>query len=257
MNRIFSTLIIGLALVLPASVFASTVNLSPTTVSVTPGKVFTVQVMANPNGAHVYTVRANISFNPALVQVTNFTFAPKWLALSTSGYDVTNNTTGSLIKTAGYPGGITSSTAFGVITFKAKAMGSAHIAVTNKSLTLNANSKNTVSGTQGSSAVTIVVPPTPKLTTKPVYKQPIKKVVKTSAYKTHTYKNTAALSAAVVNTVATTAVATTTATSSANQMTAAAGNTGTKNNTPIIIIAILAALAVLLWFGRKQLFPHK
>ena len=252
MNRIFSTLIIGLALVLPASVFASTVNLSPTTVSVTPGKVFTVQVMANPNGAHVYTVRANISFNPALVQVTNFTFAPKWLALSTSGYDVTNNTTGSLIKTAGYPGGITSSTAFGAITFKAKAMGSVHIAVTNKSLVLDANSKNTVSGTQGSSVVTVAIPPTPK----PTVKAPVKKTIvpthKTVVKKEAVAKPIFVKATTTTSTATGTKIATTGSGTTTLPLQASASASGGRNAKFIFAILAIVVIGVILWINRKR-----
>src|SRR5205823_1611911 len=88
------------------------------------------------------------------------TFASGWTALSQPGYDVVNNTTGSLIKTAGHPGGITTGTILGTITFKAKATGSATIKATTDSLLLDKTNKNLLSGVQGAVNVSITLPST-------------------------------------------------------------------------------------------------
>ncbi len=243
MNRILSALVVAFALVLPGAAMAASVNLSPATVSVTPGKTFTVTVTAEPAGADVYTVRANVSFDPALVQVTGFALAPKWLALSMSGYDSIDNTNGMLIKTAGYPGGITAPTVFGTVTFTAKAAGTAHLSVTGQSMLLDENSKNTLSGTQGATQVTVSAP------------APVK--AKTTETKTETATKPTVKSAAVTA-VATSSTSTTTATSTVattSALAAAAGAAGASSgSTTGLWLAILAVAIVAggFWYYRRH-----
>ncbi|MHB1162974.1 MAG: cohesin domain-containing protein [Minisyncoccota bacterium] len=250
MNRFSSALFVALALVLPGAALAASVNLSPTTVSVTPGKVFTVTLTAEPVGAHLYTVRANVSFDPALVTVTDFTFAPKWLALSTSGYDSIDNTNGMLVKTAGYPGGITAPTVFGTVTFRAKAAGTAHITVTGQSMLLDENSKNTISGTQGAAQVVISAPAQVK-TTPVVKKTTVKSTTKLAA----TVKPAVATSSES-ETVATTSIALATSTIATTSALAAAGAAGFSFGSPLGILLILLALAIIAggtWYYRRRM----
>ena len=265
MNRILSAAIVALVLVFPAGAFASVISLSPTSIPVTPGKVFTVNVMVNPNGAHIYTVRANISFDPALVSETAFKFSPKLLVLPMKGSDVVNNTTGVLIKTAGYiPSGITSTALFGTITFRAKKVGVAHISVTTKSTVLDANSKNTISGTQGSVKVVSTIPPLPKVTHKAknaVYHATHKTVVKTAAQiasaKAAKTKAATDAAAAAVSAQASTTATSTAATSTLPTQTAAAAGSGTTGKTvPYAVAAGVIVLALLAWLNRKRLFSH-
>lgn len=248
MSRIFSMVVIALAFALPASSLAATLGLSPTTISVTPGKVFTVTLTAVPEGAKLYTVRSNVSFDSALVTVTNFAFAPKWLALSTTGYDSIDNTNGLLVKTAGYPGGITAPTVFGTITFQAKVAGTAHIDVTGQSMLLDENSKNTISGTQGITQVVISAPsPVKPIKTVVVVKKPVVKVAVLAP-------KVATTSAPVVvatgtEPVAPIAVATTSAL-------AAAGATGFSFGSPLGILLILLMIALVAggtWYYRRRM----
>lgn len=250
MNRFSFVLIAALAFVLPGAAMAATVDISPTTVSVTPGKTFTVTLTADPAGAKVYTTRANVSFDPALVSVTGFTLAPKWLALQASGYDAIDNAGGTLIKTAGYPGGLTAPTVFGTVTFTAKAAGTATVQITSKSMMLDDTSTNTLAGTQGSAVVTIAAP-AQKLApaeTAPVAKPVVKPVVK------------AAKSVAVETTVATTSeVATTsdaraTSTIATTSALAAAGAAGFSLGTMTYVwlaVLVLVAIAGWAWYRRR------
>lgn len=252
MKRFLLTLIVALSVVLPASALASNVTLSPTAVSVTPGKVFTINVTANPVGEKVYTVRANVSFNPKLVHVTSFTFAPKWLALSTSGYDLTDNTNGLIIKTAGYPGGISSPMLFGTITFTAVASGTANISVTGNSLVLDENSKNTISGTQGVAVVAVSSPH------KVVKKAPKKVVHKT--YTKKTVKKTVPVATVVAVEATSTATSTAMASGTVTQMPLqAAASAPIQGSTPFTttfwaIVALVIVLGIVLWTNRKRLF---
>jgi len=127
-----------------------------------------VSVTADPSSTKLYSVRANVSFDPSLVQATNFSFANTWISIAQPGYDSIDNANGVLIKAGGYPGGFTSATKLGTITFKAIKTGVATIRSTNSSLLLDADSKNQIIGTQGSVSVSIASAPvktTPKTTT--------------------------------------------------------------------------------------------
>lgn len=167
-NYIKITSALGIfALLAPLSALAASVSLSPTTVSVHAGDTFSVSVTADPASTKLYSVRANVSFDPSLVQVTNFSFASTWISISQPGYDSTDNVNGTLIKAAGYPGGFTSATKLGTITFKALKTGTAMINSTNSSLLLDAMSKNQISGTQGSTSVSITSAPTIPVKTTP------------------------------------------------------------------------------------------
>jgi len=256
MNRFLFVSAMAMALAFPAFAFASVISLSPTNVSVTSGKVFTVTVTANPDGAHIYTVRANLSFNPALVQVTNFTFAPKWFVLPMKGYDVTNNTTGVLIKTGGYPGGITAPTVLGTATFKAKATGSVHIGVTTKSLLYDASSKNTISGTQGSSSVVIA----PVQAAKPITKIVPKTTPKATTYKPKSNyinsKKSTAKKAITAAATTSTKVATTTSTSTVAAAAAGAPAPTTNRNSLYFLAGALGIIAGLLVWRNRKLFKR-
>ncbi|HQU07873.1 MAG TPA: cohesin domain-containing protein [Candidatus Paceibacterota bacterium] len=254
MNRIFSVGALVLSFVLPAAAFAASVGLSPASVSVKPGEVFTVTVLANPAGAHVYTVRANISFNPSLVSVTNFAFAPKWIQLTQPGYDAIDNTNGSLIKTAGYPGGITNPTVLGTATFTAKKAGTAAITATNQSLLLDANGKNALSGTQGLVSVVVTVPPTPTPAPKP--KQTAATTQTASVVRAVAFGATATASASASTTAASTSVATAPAATSAPATAATSSSTsGGSSSLPIVIVVIVIALLLALWWMNSKRTP--
>ena len=245
MSRIFSVVVVALAFLFPASSFAATVNLAPTTLSVTPGKVFTVTLTAEPEGTKLYTVRSNVSFDPALVTVTNFAFAPKWLALSTTGYDSIDNASGLLVKTAGYPGGITAPTVFGTITFRAKTAGTAHIDVTGQSMLLDANSKNTLSGTQGTAQVMIAVPSPVK--TVAVVKPVVRVAVAAPAV---VATSTPTVVASGTETVAPTAVAI--ATTSALAAAAASGSSFSSLQSILLGLLVLVLIGGGVWWYRRR-----
>ncbi len=170
MKKILSAIALG-ALLLPTAAFASAITLAPTSVATTEGKSFSVTIGVDPSSGKAYTVRANISFDPSVLTLTDFSFAPKWMPLSQSGYDITDNVNGALVKTGGYPGGATAGTILGTATFRAKKSGATVINATADSLILDASNKNAVAGSQGSVAVTIataIAPSTPVQTvTKP------------------------------------------------------------------------------------------
>lgn len=164
MKKLLSAITMSV-LLLPTAAFASAITLAPTSVATTEGKSFSVIVGVNPTSGKAYTVRANLSFDPTVLEFTGFSFAPKWMPLSQSGYDIEDNTKGAVVKTGGYPGGITSATNLGTATFRAKKTGLINISATTESLILDANNQNAVVGNQGSVAVTIVAVPATRVQT--------------------------------------------------------------------------------------------
>ncbi len=125
---------------------AGTLTLSPAAKIVSKGQVFTVAVTANPAGSSVYTVRASVRYPANLLEVRSFAFASGWLPLPMPGADMIDNAAGSLVKTAGYTGGVASSKVLGTITFRAKATGVAQVSVAGDSQMFDANSANSFSG---------------------------------------------------------------------------------------------------------------
>ncbi len=99
--------------------------------------------------------------------MTAFTLGSNWMALTQTGYDLTNNTNGILVKTAGYPDGFSGATTFGTITFYAKNSGNGAIKIGNSSLAFEANSQNVVNGNGTTFVVSAAAAVTPK-TTAPV-----------------------------------------------------------------------------------------
>lgn len=160
-------LICGLAIATVAYA-AGSITLSPTAKTVVPGQTFTVVVAAAPNGS-AYTVKAVVRYPANLLEIKSFSFANGWLPLTQAGYDTVDNAGGVLVKTAGYPGGLTTGKALGTITFKAKAVGSATVTVGSDSMLLDAGNANLFSA-GGQTVVTIKQPaatPTPTVSMSP------------------------------------------------------------------------------------------
>lgn len=136
---------------LPA--YAATLDLSPQTVTVAPGQTVSVVVSVNPAGATLSAIKSEISYPTNLLTPTSFTFASTWVPVTLSGYDQMAG--GTIIKSAGYPGGVASPTAFGTIVFTAQAAGTATIAVQSSSVAYDTTGNSKLTGAQGTSVVTI------------------------------------------------------------------------------------------------------
>lgn len=143
-----------IGLFLTASAYAANISLSPQSFSVKEGQNVSIDISVDPQGA-VYTVKTVLSFPVDLLEAVSFTPASSWFALTQKGYDLMDNTGGFVIKTGGYPGGLKSAGKFGTMVFRAKKSGVANVQVTGASLAYNAQNQNSLSGTQGSSVVTI------------------------------------------------------------------------------------------------------
>ena len=156
-------LISAVGIFLGAFAFAASMSLSPLNVSVKSGQTFSVLVSLDPQSGKISTAKVELKYPANLVEVTGFSFVgPSWIALAQEGYDLVDNTNGSMIKTAGYPKGASVPIAFGTATFRAKQSGIATISVGDKTLLLGADGKNSLSGAVAPVSVTITIPiPTP------------------------------------------------------------------------------------------------
>ncbi|MBP6886241.1 MAG: hypothetical protein KBC02_03285 [Candidatus Pacebacteria bacterium] len=144
-----------------ASASSSTITLSPAAKSVAPGQTVTVSVQIIPNGSEVTTVKAKISFPADILEVQKFTFGDEWLPLTQPGYSVTDNVGGLLVRTAGFPGGLTTAKTLGTIAFRVKAAGSASIIITSDSLLLDPTNVNVFSASSASMLTSVQTAATP------------------------------------------------------------------------------------------------
>ncbi|MFZ2621434.1 MAG: cohesin domain-containing protein [Minisyncoccia bacterium] len=239
MKKIITTIAV-LGTLIPALTFAKTdVSVVASTKTVKVGDVITVTIALNPAGESAYTSKVAVSFPVDMLQATGFTFAPSWLSLSQPGYDLMDNTTGSLIKTAGYPNGLATSATFGTATFKAVKAGTATIAVNSGTMIYDQNNQNVFSGLQNSAQITInavVITPvtTPAVTPKT------------------TVTNQAP---AVTNPVPTVETPVTTNT----DQTAAVVQSGSSNVTlyGVIALVMVLGLAATLFAFRKKIFVNQ
>jgi hypothetical protein len=125
---------------------ATTVSLSPVNVNINEGQNFNLAVSVNPQGVKNYTVKLEIKYPADILEVKSFSFGNNWMPLSQTGYDLLDNSNGTLIKTAGYPGGLDSNASFGTVVFSAKKSGNVEIQVAGDSLALDASNQNVISG---------------------------------------------------------------------------------------------------------------
>ncbi len=102
-----------------------------------------VTVYVLPQEEAVYTAKAVVAFDEKTLSVSDIKIADGWMALSQSGYDSQEN--GQIIKTAGFPGGITEKTALFSFVATKLTGGASIVAIEGTSFILNANSENVVS----------------------------------------------------------------------------------------------------------------
>lgn len=156
-------------------VFAGTFSLSPANVSVKQGQSFNAVISLNPQGVKNYTAKIELKYPANLLEVKSFSFGDKWMPLSQTGYDLIDNVGGTMIKTAGYPGGAVSTVTFGTVSFVAKKSGNGTISVGSNSQIFDATNANVLNGlSQISVAISTPIPaiakptsPTPSLAASP------------------------------------------------------------------------------------------
>jgi len=141
---------------------ATTAEFSPASANLTVGQKFNVVISVNPQGTANYAEKLEINYPAGILEVTSFTLGDKWMAMTEAGYDSIDNTNGVLIKTAGYPGGFSTSAIFGTVSFSAKATGNGTIKIGNSSLAFQASSQSAITGNGIQVMVTTPAAPAPK-----------------------------------------------------------------------------------------------
>ncbi len=133
---------------------AASINLSSQVKNVSAGKIFKINVVIDPLGERMFTVKAALSYPADLLRINSFTFGDAWMPLSQPGYNEIDNEKGIMIKTGGYPSGTLSPVTLGVITFTGLKQGKATVSVDDDSAILNSDNKNTLT-VKGTATLTL------------------------------------------------------------------------------------------------------
>lgn len=168
-KNIFISISLFLLVMIPNMTIANSFNLRSTSKTIEPNKTFVLAVYVNPpNLSNAYTVQANINFPSDLISAESFTYASAWLPMNQAGYDLIDNSTGKLIKTAGYPNGFNKETLLGTVIFKVKKAGAVSISINKESFILDMDSNNVLNNYGSFSIVSasyvapvnVITPPT-------------------------------------------------------------------------------------------------
>lgn len=138
---------IGAAILFAVPAFAATTaTLSLNAATVAAGSSFTVTVAVDPAKTANYAEKLVLDYPADMLEATSFTYGSTWMPLTQSGYDSIDNSKGVLMKTAGYPSGITSLTTFGTVTFRAKHAGSGTITIDSGAQAFEGNTPSALTG---------------------------------------------------------------------------------------------------------------
>jgi len=241
MKKITKLLVIaGMGFIVPILALADTVvSLTPVSGNYEVGKSYSVNVYINPQGVKVYTAKVEIKYPSTLLEVTNYTPATGLMPLTQSGYDLIDNNTGTLIKTAGITGGTSTNILLGTITVKAKATGSAQMTTTNNSQALDENGTNTVNSI--AKVVYTITAPAPAPV--PVKASPVKTIAPTPEPVKTQVEETVEVPVSVQTTV--------TASNPTSTQLAAVGATDTATKTIYWVMALIMGIGLAFGVGFR------
>ncbi len=161
----------------------SSLSIAPTAINTTKGQTFTISISLNPVGKD-YTIKVGLDYPTNLVRLNSFTFANGWMPLAQPGYDLIDNTNGKMLKTGGYPGGVSAPQLFGTASFTTLQSGSGSIKANADSFSLNGENKNTLSAALPNISLKVSAPaatPTPTPTPTEEEEQPAEEPATTTA----------------------------------------------------------------------------
>lgn len=105
-------------------------SLNTATNKVNVGQIVNVNLEVEPEGSGaVYTVSANLVYDPTKLEFISATFGPEWLELNQKELFVTDTINGLIIRTAGYPNGFLGTAKFVNYKFRAKNPGDTRVLV--------------------------------------------------------------------------------------------------------------------------------
>jgi hypothetical protein len=122
---------------------AANFSVSDSYISVEKGDIIEIVVYASSLSENSYTFKSSINFSSDLLSVSDWQWADNWMPLVVEEYDLIDNDSGKIIKTAGYPTGLSDKVEFGVVTFVAKESGQAVVSFGYDSFILNADGNDT------------------------------------------------------------------------------------------------------------------
>ena len=161
MKHLFSGLLIALIFMAPGATQAAgaaTMTLDETSVSVDRGESFDLMVQVQPNGESLDTVRAAVTYDPAVLSAQYVSLTGAFDRSSPGNY--IDNGSGK-VSWGGFTldGPVTSSTAFISITFLALQEGPATVSVSGDSRAISNGVEKLDPTALGTSAVTVSIPP--------------------------------------------------------------------------------------------------
>jgi len=152
-SKIILAIIGSFILVAPTSA-GTEVYLLPSSIEVGSDKEFNISVSVDPKGIKNYVEKIEIEYPADIIRVEDFTFDDAWIPLKQSGYDMTDNANGLLVRSAGYPEGFSSDVPFGTITFSAKKEGKGTVSIGGNSMAFEIDNQSVISGLPASVVIT-------------------------------------------------------------------------------------------------------
>lgn len=130
-----------------APVYAATsASLSPQTISPVIGTQFTVVITVDPKSSTDYAEKIQIDYPADALSIASFSYDEAWMPFSLPGYESTDDTQGTLTRTADFPGGFSSPHTFGTVVFLAKKETSGTIKVGGSSIAFKTNGDASIAG---------------------------------------------------------------------------------------------------------------
>ena len=156
---------------------AASISLPTSSQTYQEGQSISVRVLLHPDaGKPLYTAKLDLSYSTEVLQLSSFVQASGWIPLQQPGYHETNFSTGNVIRTGGYTGGVSNTVEFGTLTFIAKSSGQGKLSLNGAGiLLLDQNNDNLFVSNNATASFSVV--PKPVVKPAPVKTTPKKDVV--------------------------------------------------------------------------------
>lgn len=141
--------VLFLGLVIPVNfLLAAELDISSKQLEAYVGQTVSIDVLVKPDQESINTVKLGLEYSPEVFEAIDMTWAPGWLPITHSSYDMVDNDIGLLFKTAGIQSGLKNEYRLGTVTFMTKQAGEALIKISDNSLVLDQSNNNTFSASE-------------------------------------------------------------------------------------------------------------